>query len=177
MYMKQRAPDKALAKYLEASKVKPTDSSVLTIVGILNEQAGNKVQARVAYERVVELEPNSASAANNLAWLLAEEGKDMDRALDLARRAKVANPTSPQVSDTLGWIYYKRQLYESAIPLFQDCIKKQPANAVYHFHLAAALADSGKKAQAKTAMSKALSLDSSLRQRGDVQKVLGILEM
>jgi tetratricopeptide (TPR) repeat protein len=144
---------------------------------MLNEKAGKVEDAKRAYQKALDIQPNTATAANNLAWLIAEEGKDLDRALDLARRAKLAAPQSPAVSDTLAWIYYKRQLYDSAVPLLQEAIKQQPEHATYHFHLAAALNGQGKKDQAKSEMAKAVKLDPALKNRDDVKRMLSELSM
>ena len=49
-----------------------------------------------------------AAAANNLAWVLAAHGGDKDKALALAQIATELVPEDPHVSDTLGWILYRR---------------------------------------------------------------------
>jgi tetratricopeptide (TPR) repeat protein len=72
------------------------------------------------------IDANAAVAANNLASLYCEYGGDMDKAVELARRAKEALPKVATVSDTLGWIYYKRELFDSAIPLLQEAVRQEP---------------------------------------------------
>ena len=54
-------------------------------------------------------------AANNLAWRYAEDGGNLDVALSLAQTAKRKLPDSPEVSDTLGWIYLKKDLDTQAV--------------------------------------------------------------
>jgi Flp pilus assembly protein TadD len=170
--MQQKSVDKALQKYEEATKKRPNDAGLWTIYGLLNEQLGKTDAARAAYEKALELQPNSGTAANNLAWIYAQEGKDMDRALDLARRAKIALPEAPMVSDTLAWIYYKRQLYDSALPLMQEAVKLAPENAKYRYHLAAILRGQGKIEQAKAEMGRALKLDAGIRNTPEVKQLM-----
>ena len=177
LYVKQKTLDKALAQFDAATKLNPKASGLWTMYGMLNEQTGHQEAAKTAYQKALEIAPNSGVAANNLAWLYADEGKDMDRALELARTAKIAMPQSAPISDTLGWIYYKRQLYSSAIPLLSEAVKQEPDHAVFHFHLAATLLEAGKKEQAKVELSKALKLDSNLKNRADVQKAMGTLAL
>jgi tetratricopeptide (TPR) repeat protein len=177
VYADQKALDKALIQLDSATKAAPKNPGLWTMYGMLNEQAGQTGKARDCYEKALENDPNAVVAANNLAWLLSVDGKDMDRALDLARRARVAMPQNPSVSDTLAWIYYKRSLYDSAAPLLQDAVKAQPNNATYRFHLAAVLNAQGKKEQAKMEMGKALKLNSELRNNQDARKVLSELSM
>jgi len=175
LYVKQKTMDKALAQFATATQLNPKAAGVWTMYGMLNEQTGHQDAAKAAYQKALDITPGSGVAANNLAWLYADEGKDLDRALELARTAKVALPQSAPISDTLGWIFYKRQLYSSAVPLLQEAIKEDPSHAVFHFHLAATLIAAGNKDQAKAELSKALKLDSSLKNRADVQKAMGEL--
>ena len=63
-------------------------------------------------EVVLVLNPRSAPAANNLAWILSEHGGDKDRAPALAQTVKGQAPEDPRVSDTLGWILYRRGVHQ-----------------------------------------------------------------
>jgi tetratricopeptide (TPR) repeat protein len=177
LYLQQKSVDRALAQYSQATQANPNDAGIWTLFGILNEATGKQDVARNAYERALQLQPDAGPAANNLAWIYAQEGKDLDRALDLARRAKLALPDSPAVSDTLGWIYYKRKLFDSALPLIQEALKNSPENANYYYHLAAVLQGQGKKDQAKTALTKALKLNAALRNEADVKQLLTELNL
>ena len=73
-----------------------------------------------------DTEPRFAPAANNLAWLYSEHGGDKEKALELAQRAKEAAPDDPHISDTLGWILYKRGVYQRAVGLLKESAAKLP---------------------------------------------------
>ncbi|WP_457653583.1 tetratricopeptide repeat protein [Rhodocaloribacter sp.] len=66
------------------------------------------------YARALAVDPDHAVALNNLAYSLAERGLDLDRALDLARRALDLAPENPSFMDTLGWVYLQRDDLENA---------------------------------------------------------------
>ena len=51
-------------------------------------------------------------AANNLAWMYAETGENLDMALQLAQAAARRLPNIPAIQDTLGWIHHKKGLGE-----------------------------------------------------------------
>jgi tetratricopeptide (TPR) repeat protein len=172
LYARQNSVEQAVTQFESALRLNPRSVGLWTTLGMLRQIQHQDDLAIKAYEKAVELEPNAGFAANNLAWLYSEHGGDLDKALDLARRAKLALPNNPSVSDTLGWLYYKHDLYSSALPLFQEAVRQEPAHAMFHFHLAATLLHEGTKDQARTEMKKALSLDKNLATRSDVQEVL-----
>jgi hypothetical protein len=53
----------------------------------------------------------------------------------LAQTAKEELPNAPAVSDTLGWIFYKKNVYLKAIGLLTESAEKLPDNPVVHYHL------------------------------------------
>jgi tetratricopeptide (TPR) repeat protein len=171
LYSTQQQTYDAIANYEAALKLKKNDTGLWTMLGMLYEQVGNLPKAQAAYMQALDLDPNAGVAANNLAWIYADDLGDLDKALELARRAKVALPKVPNVSDTLGWIYTKRRLNEMAVPLLQEAVQADPKQAGYHFHLAVALLHSGKKAQAKSELATALKFNVGLKQRDEAREI------
>ncbi|MGA9505292.1 MAG: tetratricopeptide repeat protein, partial [Terriglobales bacterium] len=51
--------------------------------------------------------------------------------------------------DTLGWAFYHKHVYTSAINLFKEAVQKDPSNPLYNFHLGLAYAKSGQAALAR----------------------------
>ena len=98
-------------------------------------------------------------AANNLAFIYAERGQNLDVALQLATTAKQRMPEDSNVDDTLGWIYYKRGQPQQAIPYLQDSLKRRPDVAEVLYHLGMAYAGAGDKARARETLERALKLD------------------
>jgi Flp pilus assembly protein TadD len=171
IYFQQKAIDRAITELEAARKVNPKSVGARTALGILHEKKSEFKLAQQEYETALAIDPNSAVAANNLAWLYCQQGGDMDKAVELARRAKQALPKVPRVSDTLAWIYYKRQLYDSAIPLLREAVREQPKDAQIRFHLAASLLGVGKEAEAREELDAALKLDATLRKDEDYKRI------
>ncbi len=90
-----------------------------------------------AYERALELDPYDSDAMNGLAWLYAEQNKNLDRALDLATRASALDP-NPDNLDTLGWVLYRTADYEAAVDVLESCIEQwgESPECLYHLGLA-----------------------------------------
>ena len=142
-----------------------------TILHIQN----NIEEARRRYQRVLAIDARSPVAANNLAWLYAESGGNLDVAVDLALTARAALPDQPAVNDTLGWVYYKKDRAEQAIAPLRESVAKDPRNPVYQYHLGLAYAKAGEKPKAREALEQALKLDKDFDGADDARRVLGQL--
>jgi Tfp pilus assembly protein PilF len=133
---------------------------------------GQTELARKKFEDVLALDPRAVIASNNLAWMYAEAGSDLDRALGLAQTASSQAPEQPEVIDTLGWVYYKKNLPELAIPLFERCVKKAPTNAAYHHHLGLAYMKAGRSQQARASLQRALANNPDATTADDARRAL-----
>lgn len=155
----------------------PKSVAAHTMVALLLERLNRLPEAKTAYERVLDLDPHAAVAANNLAWLTSEQGGNLDQASELAQMAKSQAPDQPAFNDTLGWIYFKKNLAEESIPLFRQSLEKNPDNALTHYHLGMAYAKLGEDAKAITALKRSLSLDPHLSTAGDARRALAELQI
>jgi tetratricopeptide (TPR) repeat protein len=128
------------------------------VIASLYEATGNLDTARKYYEQALALDPNLAVPANNLAFLYVKQGGNLDVALGLAQRAKQLMPDLNPITDTLGWVLYNKGDYASALPLFQECVEKEPNSPEYRYHLGMVLAAVGQKEKAKDQLESALRL-------------------
>ena len=110
---------------------------------------GRREQAKPIYEQILKIEPDHPVALNNLAYIKAEEGVDLDEALTMAQRARQKLPNSAYIKDTLGWIYIKKNLSADAVLVFKDLVQEEPANPQFHYHYGMALLQKGDKPMAK----------------------------
>ena len=175
IYASQRKLNEARIEFEQVAKRLPKAAAPPTMVGMIHELLNNKEEARRWYEKALAVDTNAPVAANNLAWLTAEQGGNLDVALQLAQTAKSRLPDSHQVDDTLGWVYYKKGLDTLAIASFQSSIQKDPKNPVYHYHLGLAYAKIGDKDKAREALKLALSLNPKFEGASEAQKALAAL--
>ncbi|MDJ0866804.1 MAG: tetratricopeptide repeat protein [Myxococcota bacterium] len=117
-------------------------------VGLLYESKGERRAAIRSFEQAIAADAKLAPARNSLAFALAESGGDLDRALSLAREARVALPESPYVADTLGWVLHLSDQNIEAEPLLYEALRGSPADSQalpeIHYHLAVTLVALGK---------------------------------
>ena len=175
LYLSQKKLDQAIAEYDRLAARQPGAAGPQTVVAMILQQQGKDDEARRRYERIVEADPHAVVAANNLAWMYASRGEQLDRALQLAQAAKAEVPDHPEVNDTLAFVYLKKQLPSLAIPLLRLAVEKEPANPAFHYHLGLAYSQTGDKAAARQALERALGLKTDFEGAGDAQKLLSSL--
>jgi tetratricopeptide (TPR) repeat protein len=144
------------ASFTKAKDLAPTNITPYLELALIYDAAGQRDLARPMYEQILKIQPDHPVALNNLAYMLAESGADLDQALTMAQRAKQKMPQDTNVADTLGWIYIKKNLAESAIGIFSELVRTEPGKSTYHYHLAMALAQKGDKVAAKKELEIAL---------------------
>jgi Tfp pilus assembly protein PilF len=71
-------------------------------------------------------------------------------------------PDDPRVDDTIGWIYYKKDLASLAVAPLEDASKKQPNYADAHYHLGMTYAKLGERAKARESLERALKLNPKI---------------
>ena len=124
------------------------------------------------YEQLLKIDPNNAVALNNLAYRKAEEGLDLDSALNMAQKARQIQPNMTTVADTVGWIYIKKNMTTEAARIFEDLVKKDPAVSTYHYHYGMVLIQKGDKSSARRELETALRDKPSKDEAGKIQELL-----
>ena len=136
---------------------------------------GKPADSRARFEKILSIDPRAPIASNNLAYLDAEAGTNLDIALNRVQTAKAALPDDPDVNDTLGWIYVKRGLPALAVAPLEQAIQKDQSNALYHYHLGVALSKSGDASRARVELTRALQLAPAFEKAADAKDLLETL--
>jgi len=151
--------DPAIATWQGWMSKHPLDPLAPEILGSLEEAKGDHDKATEDYKKTLDLDPNNAVASNNLAYLMVENGQNIDVALTMAQTARRSMPDSPETADTLGWIYYVKGSYSSARDLLEEALKTSPDDASMNLHLGMVYSKLNDKANATTHLKKAVTLD------------------
>jgi tetratricopeptide (TPR) repeat protein len=165
----------AIDTFRRASQVAPSDARPLLQLGLLLDGTGRRDQAQPIYEQVLKLQPDHPIALNNLAFIKAEGGQNLDEALTMAQRARQGMPNSPDIMDTLGWIYLKKNLSDDAIRTFKELIVADPNRAAYHYHYGMALLQKGDKPSAKRELETAIKFNPSKDDAGKIRQLLATM--
>ena len=109
---------------------------------------------------------------NNVAFFLADTGGDLDEALRLAKNALAKIPGQPSFSDTIGYIYLKKGMLDSAIQSFSTLAHRYPDSASFRYHLGLALFQKGDKAVARKELQAALANHPSPQETLRIRELL-----
>jgi len=175
IYYQAGKTDQAAKEYEAVLEKNPKMVSAHMLLGIMHENRKEYDKAQSHYEATLKLAPRFAPAANNLAWLIAERGGNLDVALSHAQTAREAKPDDPHIADTLGWIYYKKHAYLLAVNLLKEAVEKLPNNPVTNFHYGMALFKNGDAGGAKKSLQTALKLSQSFPGSEEAEKTLADL--
>jgi tetratricopeptide (TPR) repeat protein len=162
----------AIESFRHCSQEAPNDTNCLLALSLAFEGTGKRDQAKPIYEQILKIQPDHPVALNNLAFIKAEEGVDLDQALTMAQRAVQKVPGSHDMADTLGWVYIKKNLSEDAIRVFRDLIQKEPNKAQFHYHYGMALLQKGDKPSAKREFETALKDKPSKDEEAKIHELL-----
>jgi tetratricopeptide (TPR) repeat protein len=162
----------AIQVYTALLEEHPEQASAHTLAGTLYEQQGQIELAQTHYQKALEIDPDLVPALNNLAYLYADQGILLDQALDLARQARRQTRQAPAVMDTLGWVYFQKGLYDSAVMEFKAAIDIDGSNPIFFYHLGLAYHELGRTEEARSSLENALKIQSDFKGADKARKIL-----
>ncbi len=164
--------DSAIAVYREAVNLSPKDANTgLTLARAL--AASRRIdEARAQFQVVLHDHPDDPQAMNEMAYFVSENGGDLNEAQRLAQRALEKAPNQPGFSDTMGCVYLKKGLRDSALQIFGNLVQKYPKHPVYRYHLGMALLENGDKGRAKKELDTALASHPSRQDEARIKELL-----
>ncbi|GFK95501.1 Beta-barrel assembly-enhancing protease [Fundidesulfovibrio magnetotacticus] len=155
---KQGNLERTVALYREAVARWPDSAEALYRLAVSLERSKQRAEAMRIMEDVLLKDPANPDALNFVGYGLAEEERDLDRALELVTRALQANPTSPYYLDSLAWVHFKRKDLKAAWQDIQRAVAgnvDDPAIWEHYGDIAKAM---GNRKEAAKGYSKALEM-------------------
>jgi Tfp pilus assembly protein PilF len=139
--------------------VDPKNVPALLSLASLEDDTGNRDAAIARYRAVLDIDGSNIFALNNLAYALALD--DTDQALRLAQKALEIAPDNATVQDTMGWLYYRKGNYSTAVNYLKTAVGKEPTPR-REFHLAMSYLKSGAQDVGQKMLQEALQQDPNL---------------
>jgi cellulose synthase operon protein C len=177
LFLSEKKPEMAAQIVEDGLKANPESEELYMLLASARSEQGQIDSAMAAYDTVLHLNPRNVLAANNLAVLLVDRKGDpssLQKAFALSRDFEKDAP-HPLFIDTLAWVRFKMGQQEEAIRLMKYAVAKSPELSVLNYHLGIAFFQSGKRAEARTYLSKALKGTDAFDGRQEAEQALAQL--
>jgi tetratricopeptide (TPR) repeat protein len=112
----------------------PDDAEIRYHLGLVFEKSGERANALATMEEVLLKDPEHAEALNYVAYSLAEQGVDLDRALSMVEKA-LEQKQAPHILDTLGWVQYRSGRFEPARVALEQAAAQMSSDPLIWQHL------------------------------------------
>jgi tetratricopeptide (TPR) repeat protein len=151
----------ARRRLAQAASAHPESVAVHLFRGSTERNAGNLAEAAAEYEKALQFDEHNVIALNNLANAVSLLPGRLGDALKYASQASELAPDSPVVSDTLGWICYRRGDYPQAERELRRALSADP-RPVIKYHLGMTLIKAGNQSQGAALLAAALEENPKL---------------
>jgi Tfp pilus assembly protein PilF len=131
------------------------------LLAMLETKTGRYSEAIAHYRKLADNDEPDLVVLNNLAALLSEYGDQPDEALKYAQKAQEIAPNDAAVEDTIGWVFYRKGIYPTAVRHLENAVAKE-ATARRRYHLAMAYAKNGDVKRAQAILDLAVQMDPKL---------------
>jgi tetratricopeptide (TPR) repeat protein len=135
LYEKGDQLENALEVLMKAHEFDEKNIELLFQMGIVNDKLGEFEETVRLMREVITLKPEHADALNYLGYTFADRGIHLDEALQLIQKALQLKPDSGYITDSLGWVYYKKGEYEKAVTELEKAIEMTPDDPIITEHL------------------------------------------
>ncbi len=148
-----KATDAALALW-------PDDEKFLYMRGSILDPLGKKKEAFRIMEEIIAGHPDFVPALNYVGYSLAEQGKDLDRALILLERAVRLAPDHGYILDSLAWAQFRKGMADAAWETISRAVTLPDGNdAAIWDHYGDIAAACGRPKEARKGWERALKLN------------------
>ena len=134
----------------------PADADLHYRYGLLLREMGDEPGALAAMEAAIAKNPEHAEALNYLGYTLADENRDLDRALVLVQSALRQEPDNGFMIDSLAWVYYRMGRLDEAWTQIRRAVSLVPDDPELWNHYGDIAKAMGKGSEARRAYTKAL---------------------
>lgn len=158
----ERFAEAAEAYEIAVSRVGELDDrhwGLLYVRGIAYERADQWEKAEADFLRALELKPDDPYVLNYLAYSWVEQGKNLDQATEMLRKAVAAEQDDGYIVDSMGWVLYKLGRFEEAVMHLERAAELRPHDATIIDHLGDAYWQVGRKTEARYQWERALVFD------------------
>jgi len=119
--------EEAIALYKSLLEHYPNNREIVHLarsglsVAYINQNEYAKGEAEL--EVLLALDPDEAGVNNDLGYLYADQGKNLEKAEAMIRKAVQAEPDRAAYLDSLGWVLFKRGHFKEAVDPLEKAVQ------------------------------------------------------
>lgn len=144
--------------------------------GIALERAGQFERAEADLLAALEIRPDQASLLNYLGYSWIDRNQNLDRALEMIKRAVELSPGDGYILDSLAWAYFRLGRYQEAVAPMEQSIATMASDPLVNDHLGDIYWMVGRKREAQIQWQRALSLEPAESGEVDADRIRAKLE-
>jgi len=174
-----RPRDEADGKLAEAEKTlkeglaaAPKSTDLRYRLGMLYDKTGRSDDGIREMEEILKDDPDNPEALNFIGYSWADRGIKLDEAEAMIKKALSLKPGDGFITDSLGWVYYRKNRIDEAVKYLKEAAAILPEDAAIVDHLGDAYAKSGRLKEALEQYQKALRLKPDMK--GLKEKIEGL---
>lgn len=127
IYFHAKRYDEAIKTFNEVTEKFAGDKKIvrrsLSLLSSLYVQRGELRKGEEVLEKIYAEDPDDPSINNDLGYLYADHGKNLEKAKSMIQIAIKAEPENPAYLDSMGWVLYKLGDYEKALPYLEKAVE------------------------------------------------------
>ncbi len=147
-----------------------TDSQALLYhLGVIYDQNGDQKKALSVMEQILKINAKNPDALNYIGYTYADKGIKLNTAEAMIKEALTVKPDDGFITDSLGWVYFKKGLVHKAIATLKKAAQLSHDDPQILEHLGDAYLKAGKRQEAiktyKAAAGSKQLTDEKLKQK------------
>jgi len=130
-YLKSGQFSTALREFLAAQRLSPNDPEIRYYTGLSYYGSGMKEEAKREFQKALSIKPDYSEANNYMGTIYLEEGL-YDKAIEKfdLTLSNVFYETPAIALNNIGWAYYKKRDYRTALIKYESALKREPGTII-----------------------------------------------
>lgn len=126
---------KAMDYYGVAADKEPDNPMYKFYLGAAMDRSGKRDEAIKVLESIVAADPQGIPEAfNYLGYIYVEKNENLDRAIELIRKALEEDPENGAYMDSLAWAYFKKGMIKEALAEIEKALETMPDDPTIREH-------------------------------------------
>lgn len=127
--------DQAEQQIQKALKYDEKNVGYLVTLSSIYDRAKRYAESEAILRKVLTIDPDNATALNNLGYFLTERNERLEEALQFIQRAVNIDPSNGSFLDSLGWAYFKLGKLDLAQKYLEESALHERRSADVQEHL------------------------------------------